>query len=228
MKSEDNSHFEIEVLNPDIDYADLTYKIIIIGDSGVGKSCLTIQAIENKFVDYNVTVGFEIKPFNIRINKLIIKLQIWDTCGQEVYRSLINGLYRNSSLAIILYSVTNKNSFQHIESWLKDVRLNALKNVKTILVGNMIDLEKERKISYTEGENFKNKYNLDYFIETSAKTGDNAKNVLIEAAKILYRQYITMKDKEENKKEENENNLHILDKEKNEEKKIVNKKKKCC
>ena len=227
MKSEDDSHFEIEILNPDIDYADLTYKIIVIGDSGVGKSCLTIQAIQNEFVDYRATVGFEFMSFNIRINKLIIKLQIWDTCGQEVYKSLITGLYRNSSLAIILYSVTNKNSFQHIESWLKDLKLNALKNIKTILVGNKTDLKKERKISYEDGENFKNRHNLDYFIETSAKTGDNAKNVLIEAAKILYKEYIKMKDNEENRKKEDENNSHKLEKEQNGEGKIV-KKKKCC
>ena len=229
MKSEDDSHFEIEILSPDIDYSDLTYKIIVIGDSGVGKSCLTIQAIQNQFVDYRATVGFEFMSFNIRINKIIIKLQIWDTCGQEVYKSLTTGLYRSSSLAIILYSVTNKNSFQHIESWLKDLKLNAVKNVKTILVGNKIDLEKERKISYADGENFKNKHNLDYFIETSAKTGDNAKNVLIEAAKILYKEFIKMKDKEENKKEEDENNnSHKLDKEKSEEGQFVKKKKKCC
>ena len=228
MKSEDDSNFEIEILNPEIDFADLTYKIIVIGDSGVGKSCLTIQAIQNQFVDYRATVGFEFMSFNIRINKLLVKLQIWDTCGQEVYKSLITGLYKNSSLAIILYSVTNKNSFQHIESWLKDLRLNAAKNVKTILVGNKTDLEKERKISFVDGENFKNRHNLDYFIETSAKTGDNAKNVLIEAAKILYKQYITMKDKEENKKGDDKNNLHKLDEEKNEDGKNIKKKKKCC
>ena len=228
MKSEDNTHFEIEILNPEIDFSDLTYKIIVIGDSGVGKSCLTIQAIQNQFVDYRATVGFEFMSFNIRINKLIIKFQIWDTCGQEVYKSLINGIYRNSSLAILLYSVTNKNSFQHIESWLKDLRLNALKNVKTILVGNKIDLIKERKISFEDGENFKNRHNLDYFIETSAKTGENAKNVLIEAAKILYKEYITMKDKQENKNDEGENNTHKLDNEKYEEGKKVKKMKKCC
>ena len=224
MKSDEDSNFQIEVLKPELNFSDLTFKIIVIGDSGVGKSCLTIQAIENKFVDlYRATVGFEFMSFNIRINKVIIKLQIWDTCGQEVYKSLISGLYRNSSLAIILYSVNNKNSFQHVETWVRDLKLNSHKNVKTILVGNKCDLEKERKISFEEGENLKNKYKLDFFIETSAKRGDNAKNVFVEAAKILYKEYIVYKENS-NLEEEKINDSQKLEK----DKKIVKKKKKCC
>ena len=224
MKSEDDNNFEIEILSPELNYSDLTYKIIVIGDSGVGKSCLTIQAIKNKYVDlYRATVGFEFMSFNIRINKITIKLQIWDTCGQEVYKSLITGLFRSTSLAIILYSVINKNSFQHIETWIRDLKNNSDKNIKIILVGNKNDLEKERKISYEEGENLKNKYKLNYFIETSAKTGNNAKNVLIEAAKILYKEYIVKKDKgNQNNKENEDNNSHKL------ENNTIIKKKKCC
>ena len=180
MKSIDDCNFEIEVLSPEYSFSDLNFKIIVIGDSGVGKSCLTIQAIQNKFVDlYRATVGFEFLSFNLRINKVVIKLQIWDTCGQEVYKSLISGIYRNSSLAIILYSVTNRNTFQHIDTWIKELSQNSTKNIKIILVGNKSDLEKERKISYEEGQKLKNKHKLDYFIETSAKTANNAKNVLV-------------------------------------------------
>ena len=225
MKSEDDNNFEIEILSPELNYSDLTYKIIVIGDSGVGKSCLTIQAIQNKYDDlYRATVGFEFMSFNIRINKIMIKLQIWDTCGQEVYKSLITGLYRNISLAIILYSVTNKNSFQHIETWMKELKNNSDKNIKIILVGNKSDLDKERKITYEEGENLKNKYKLNYFIETSAKTGNNAKNVLIEAAKILYKEYIISKDKGDKNNTENEDNNNSQQL----ENKKIKKKKKCC
>ena len=227
MKSIDDCNFEIEVLSPELNFCDLCYKIIVIGDSGVGKSCLAIQAIENKFVDlYRATVGFEFLSFNLRINKVVIKLQIWDTCGQEVYKSLISGIYRNSSLAIILYSVTNRNTFQHIDTWIKELSQNSTKNIKIILVGNKSDLEKERKISYEEGEKLKNKHKLDYFIETSAKTGNNAKNVLIEAAKILYKEYILIKDKEVTNIKEEENESKILDKDKTNNSK--KKKKKCC
>jgi len=228
MKSNDDCNFEIEVLSPDHSFSDLSFKIIVIGDSGVGKSCLTIQAIQDKFVElYRATVGFEFLSFNVRINKVVIKLQIWDTCGQEVYKSLITGIYRNSSLAIILYSVTNRNTFQHIDTWIKELNQNSTKNIKIILVGNKSDLEKERKISYEEGEKLKNKHKLDYFIETSAKTGNNAKNVLIEAAKILYKEYILIKDKENiNIKGEEENESKKLDKDNTSNSK--KKKKKCC
>ena len=227
MKSIDDCNFEIEVLSPDYSFSDLNFKIIVIGDSGVGKSCLTIQAIQDKFEElYRATVGFEFLSFNVRINKVVIKLQIWDTCGQEVYKSLISGIYRNSSLAIILYSVTNRNTFQHIDTWIKELSQNSTKNIKIILVGNKSDLEKERKISYEEGEKLKNKHKLDYFIETSAKTGNNAKNVLIEAAKILYKEYILIKDKEVTNIKEEENESKILDKDKTNNSK--KKKKKCC
>ncbi len=227
MKSIDDCNFEIEVLSPEYSFSDLNFKIIVIGDSGVGKSCLTIQAIQDKFEElYRATVGFEFLSFNVRINKVVIKLQIWDTCGQEVYKSLISGIYRNSSLAIILYSVTNRNTFQHIDTWIKELSQNSTKNIKIILVGNKSDLEKERKISYEEGEKLKNKHKLDYFIETSAKTGNNAKNVLIEAAKILYKEYILIKDKEVTNIKEEENESKILDKDKTNNSK--KKKKKCC
>jgi Ras-related protein Rab-2A len=220
-----DSDLQIEILSPDSNYCDLTYKTIVIGDSGVGKSCLTLQAVQNIFEnEYRATVGFEFMSFNIRINKVLIKLQIWDTCGQEVYKSLITGLYRNSSLAIIIYSVTNKNSFQHVENWIKELKINSDKNIKTILVGNKCDLVKERKISYEEGENLKKKHKLDYFMEASAKTGNNAKNILIEAAKILYKGYSEIKTNEENNiLNDSQSNSQKLDSEKS-----IKKKKKCC
>jgi Ras-related protein Rab-2A len=228
MKSiddKDDSNLQIEILSPDINVGDLTYKTIVIGDSGVGKSCLTVQAVHSKFEElYRATVGFEFMSFNIRINKVVIKLQIWDTCCQEVYKSLITGLYRNSSLAIIIYSVTNKNSFQHVENWIKELKLNSSKNIKIILVGNKCDLVSERKISYQEGENLKKKHKLDYFLEASAKTGNNAKNILIEAAKILYKGYSEIKTNEENNiLNDSQSNSQKLDSEKS-----VKKKKKCC
>ena len=221
---ENNNDLQIEILSPDSNYCDLTYKTIVIGDSGVGKSCLTVQAVQNKFEkEYRATVGFEFMSFNIRINKVVIKLQIWDTCGQEVYKSLITGLYRNSSLAIIIYSVANKNSFQHVENWIKELKLNSDKNIKIILVGNKCDLEKERKISYEEGENLKKKHKLDYFIEASAKTGNNAKNVLVEAAKILYKGYSELKTNELNNTLDDSKSSQKLNSENR-----VTKKKKCC
>jgi small GTP-binding protein len=95
-----------EILPDDYTQYDLSFKLIVIGDSGVGKSCLTLKATKNQFEsNYNATVGFEFFSFNIKINDKVIKLQIWDTCGQEIYRSLITNFYRNSSLAIMVYAI---------------------------------------------------------------------------------------------------------------------------
>lgn len=97
---------KIEVLPEDYTNYDVSFKIIVIGDSGVGKSCLTMRATKNLFdTNYNATVGFEFFTFNVRINNQVVKLQVWDTCGQEIYRSLITNFYRNSSLAIMVYSI---------------------------------------------------------------------------------------------------------------------------
>lgn len=97
---------KIDVLAEDYSNYDLSFKIIVIGDSGVGKSCLTMRATKNLFDDnYNATVGFEFFTFNAKTNNQVVKLQVWDTCGQEIYRSLITNFYRNSSLAILVYSI---------------------------------------------------------------------------------------------------------------------------
>ena len=189
-----DDEFNIELLPEDFAQYDISFKIIVIGDSGVGKSCLTTQAVRNNFEEfYTATVGFEFLTFNMRINNNVLKLQIWDTCGQEVYKSLISNFYRNSSLALILYAINNKDSFTHAETWLNDLKNQANPNVRVFLVGNKSDLENERVISKEQGEKFKEEKKLDRFIETSAKTGENARGALLEAAKMLYKDYLKAK-----------------------------------
>ena len=97
---------EYTIISDDFNQYDLSFKIIVVGDSGVGKSCLAMKATKNLFNDSFVsTIGFEYFVFNMQIDKKVIKLQIWDTCGQETYRSLVTNFYRSSSLAIIVYSI---------------------------------------------------------------------------------------------------------------------------
>ena len=220
-----DDEFNIELLPEDFAQYDISFKIIVIGDSGVGKSCLTTQAVRNNFEEfYTATVGFEFLTFNMRINNNVLKLQIWDTCGQEVYKSLISNFYRNSSLALILYAINNKESFQHAETWLNDLKNQANPNVKVFLVGNKSDLENERVISKEEGERFKEEKKLDRFFETSAKTGENARSSLLEAAKLLYKEYLKAKQNLENGEEQNNDKGNKL-----ERKKENNKgKKRCC
>ena len=190
----EDDEFKIELLPDDFPQYDLSFKLIVIGDSSVGKSCLTAQAVRNNFIEfYQAAVGFEFLTFNLRINTKIIKLQIWDTCGQEVYKSLISNFYRNCSLALIVYAINNRNSYEHAESWLNDLKNQSNPNVRVFLIGNKCDLEKERLVSKEEGETFKEQKKLDRFIETSAKTGENARIVMVEAAKILYKDYLKAK-----------------------------------
>ena len=152
-------------------------------------------------------------------------MQIWDTCGQEIYKSLITNFYRNSSLAIVTYSIDSKESFVHAENWLNDLRSQANPDVRIFLVGNKADLEEERKVSKEEGEKYKEEQNLDLFMETSAKTGYNAKNVLIEAAKILYKDYLNFEQKGGNNTDNKNDNKLMKQQLINKDKKT---KKGCC
>ena len=197
-KNNNQKKFKVEVL-PENDVADdLTYKIIIIGDSGVGKSCLSLRATKDIFKEEFVsTVGTELFCFKVKINDTKIKLQIWDTCGQEVYKSLIVGFYRNTSLAVIVYAVNDVNSFNNVNEWLKEIKTNASPNCKIFLIGNKVDLP-DRKISTDEGKKLKRDFDFDLFMETSAKSGFNAKEMFINIASILYKDYL-LQIKRENK-----------------------------
>ena len=191
-----SKEFKVEVLNKDPGNSDLSFKILIIGDSSVGKSCLALRATKGSFNTlYTPTVGFEFFNFYLKIEEESIKLQIWDTCGQEVYRSLISSFYRNSSLAIIVYAIDNEESFNNIENWLNELKTKGNPDISIILVGNKVDLEDKRQITKEMNSDFCDNHNIQYFFETSAKTGFNAKNVFIEAAKILYEEHLKLKDR---------------------------------
>ena len=197
-----DEEYKIELLPEDYPQYDLSFKLIFIGDSSVGKSCLTTKAVKNNFEEYyQATVGFEFLTFNMKVNDKVVKLQIWDTCGQEIYKSLISNFYRNSSLAVLVYAIDNKESFNHVENWLNDLKSQANEDVRIFLVGNKSDLEEDRKVSKEEGEKYKLDQHLDLFMETSAKTGQNARNVLVEAAKILYNDFLKFDENANNKKD---------------------------
>ena len=184
-----------EILPQDQSQFDLSFKLIIVGDSGVGKSCLIIKAVKNYFEEvYAPTIGFEFLPFNMKIEDQKIKLQIWDTCGQEAYRSLINSFYRSSSLAILVYSIDNPMSFKHLEEWLNDLKAQTAPDIRIFLIGNKVDLEDKRQISREMGEKFCAEHNLSLFLETSAKTGFNAQNLFMQAGILLYKEHVKNKD----------------------------------
>ena len=224
MTSQTPDKIEAELLPDDYNKYDYSFKMIVVGDAGVGKSCLTSKASKGIFEEtYAATIGFEFLAFNVKINDKVVKLQIWDTCGQEIYRSLISSFYKNSSLAMMVYAINNKESFTHIESWLKEVKLQSNPDVKIFLIGNKSDLEEERKVSKEEANIFKEENGINFFSETSAKSGINAKEVFIEAAKLLYSEHL--KYKENKRKKVMDNNNIILPKKLN---KNTRKKGGCC
>ena len=136
---------DFEILSSDSAQYDYNYKIIIIGDSGVGKTCLTYRATSGEFREkMAATIGFEYFPFVVKYKNKILKLEIWDTCGQEAYRSLIKSFFNNSSLAIIVYAVDNKKSFSSIDEWIRQCRSLCSPDTRFFLIGNKNDVDEEK------------------------------------------------------------------------------------
>ena len=200
---------KIEILdNISGDKYDINFKIIVIGNSGVGKSCLTLKATQDIFKeDFASTIGFQFFSFHVKINDKIFKLQIWDTCGQEIYRSLITNFYRSTALAIICYSVTDRKSFEEAEIWLKQVKMNSDPDCKVFLIANKIDLP-NRVVTSEEGMKYKKDNDFECYMETSAKTGVNVRELFVNCALALYKELPKyMKEKEILEESSNKFNL---------------------
>ena len=164
------------------------FKYIIIGDPSVGKSNLLMKFAHNKFTDeYQATIGVEFGAKNISFNNQIYRIQIWDTAGQENFRSITRAYYKNSVCAMVVYDITNRDSFEHVQNWIQDVKDQSPKTVLIVLVGNKIDLEENRAVSYDEGSEFATKNGL-IFEETSAKTGQGIEEIFMKSAKEISKQ----------------------------------------
>jgi Ras-related protein Rab-1A len=141
-KIEEEDDNDYEKLPTDYVKSDYNYKVIVIGDSGVGKTCLTNFAVKGEFMEGVIpTVGYEFYPFVVRYKDKIIKLEIWDTCGQEKYRSLIDGFYNSSSLAVIVYAINEPKSFDSIDEWIRQCKIKCSPETKLVLIGNKADLD---------------------------------------------------------------------------------------
>ena len=152
---------------------DFLLKYIVIGDSGVGKSNIFLQFIRNIFKStHEVTIGVEFGAKNIEYNGKIYRVQIWDTAGQETFKSITRVYYKKSACAFLVYDITKKETFENISSWMEDCIAQTPKSVTLVLVGNKKDLEEEREITYEEGKEFAEQNGIKHFIETSAKTGE--------------------------------------------------------
>lgn len=157
---------------------DMMLKILLLGDSGCGKTCVLLRYCNDAFSSSILTsigIDFKIKTIE-HLNKLV-KLQIWDTAGQERFRTITASYYRGSNAVMIVYDITDRTTFQNVAYWIKQItKSNA--NVTKILVGNKSDCKDQRVISYEEGLELSKKYCMPFF-ETSAKTGDNVDAVFL-------------------------------------------------
>jgi Ras-related protein Rab-1A len=164
---------------------DLLFKILIIGDSGVGKSCLLLKFTDRYFNDsYISTIGVDFKIQTIQLDNKIIKLQIWDTAGQDRFKTITTSYYRGSHGIVIVYDITDKESFLNVHNWLEEINKYASDNVKILLVGNKCDLQNHRQVSIQEGKELANRLNIP-FIEASAKDSTNVQQLFINLAKTL-------------------------------------------
>lgn len=147
------------------------FKFIIIGDEAVGKTCLLLQFTDKRYrTTHQVTVGVEFGSRTVEINGKMIKLQCWDTAGQDRFRSIVRSYYRGAAGALLVYDITRRDSFDHVSQWLTEARNNADPDLIITLVGNKCDKASERQVAFEEGHAFAQRYGL-YFLETSAVTG---------------------------------------------------------
>ncbi len=154
--------------------------------SGVGKSCLLLQFTDKRFQPvHDLTIGVEFGARLINIDNQQIKLQIWDTAGQESFRSITRSYYRDAAGALLVYDITRRESFNHLTRWLEEARQNGNPNMAVMLIGNKSDLEHRRAVTTKEGEAFAAENGL-VFLETSAKTAANVEAAFLKTAESIY------------------------------------------
>ena len=161
-------------MNDDYDYL---FKLLLIGDSGVGKSCILLRFADDTFSEsYISTIGVDFKIRTLTINGKRVKLQIWDTAGQERFRTLTTAYYRSAHGIVLVYDVNDRETFFHVENWLQEVGRYASNDVHKILVGNKCDILDKREVQYETARVYAEKLQVS-FLESSAKDRTNVDKV---------------------------------------------------
>ncbi|XP_076943145.1 ras-related protein RABA1f-like [Bidens hawaiensis] len=171
--------------NRDDEY-DYLFKVVLIGDSGVGKTNLLSRFSKNEFnLECKSTIGVEFATRSIKVDDKIIKAQVWDTAGQERYRAITSAYYRGAVGALIVYDITRHVTFENVERWLKELRDHTDHNIVIMLVGNKADLRHLRAIQTEDAKMFAEKEN-NFFMETSALESINVENAFTEVLTRIY------------------------------------------
>jgi len=166
-------------MNTEYDYL---FKLLLIGDSGVGKSCLLLRFADDTYTEsYISTIGVDFKIRTIQLDGKTIKLQIWDTAGQERFRTITSSYYRGAHGIIVVYDTTDSESFEHVKTWLHEIDRYASENVNKLLVGNKSDLTSKRQVETESAKEFADSVNIP-FLETSAKNATNVEDAFMTMA----------------------------------------------
>lgn len=194
---------KIERLKGDPKTYDRSIKVILIGDSGVGKTNILSRLVNNQFNEiHNPSLSLEYNNHSIRINNFTIRMQIWDTAGQEKTNSIIANYYRSAEVSIFVYSINNIKSYNYIQEWFKELineNNNDNSNIKKVLLGNKLDLEKERQVEFKAAQNFANENGFEVFAEITCKNDEqqkiyNINNIFDAIAKLFYDEYTQSRD----------------------------------
>ena len=164
---------------------DFLFKILVVGESSVGKTSLLLRYTDDMFNDsFMSTIGVDFKIKTVSIDGKIVKLQIWDTAGQERFRTITESYYRGAHAVLIVFDVTNRDTFSKMHSWIQTIKAKNGENAISFLIGNKADLTESREINYTEASDLSQHHNIPY-IETSAKTSLNIDKVFTDLCKTL-------------------------------------------
>ena len=201
------------------------FKIILLGSISVGKTAILTRYIDNEFYNNSTsTIKIDFKTKIINVNNMIqAKLNIWDTCGDEKFRAITRQYYTNAQGILLVYDITNRESFEKIIDWVAEIRNNTSNDVALFLVGNKTDLSNERQISYQEGKDKAEELGM-FFREVSAKNGDNILVLFVDISEAM----VQLIQNNEEVKEEKDNGLTLKELEHYNQDEIIIKKKGCC
>lgn len=173
-------------MNPEYDYL---FKLLIIGESGTGKSALLVRFADDIFSEgYVSTIGVDFKIRTVELDGKTVKLQIWDTAGQERFQTIVSSYYRGAHGICLVYDITNPLSFERLQAtWIDQIKKYASENVKLLLVGNKSDLADQRVVSYQDGKDWADQHNIP-FLETSAKNNSNVEQAFLTMARTIKEQ----------------------------------------